>query len=221
MRMSRLTPEGKVVFALLDGPARFGELKVTTSLSGAWLNRTLKQLYRKSIVKYDVVSKTYAVKGIEELQPQIHALMPFYLCEIASVIAEELAGDDRVQAVVLFGSVAEGVATLESDVDLLVVLKELNRKIEDEFNLRISELGFRFRVAIEPTLLGRGDFEATLAANVGIIFGLARGYEVLYDRTLGVLTRLLDESVARVKSEYSFIQEGELWMQKRELTAKV
>ena len=153
--MSRLTPEGKVIFALLDAPARFGELKAATGLSGAWLDRTLKQLYRKGLVEYNVASKTYAVKRTEELLPQIRALMPFYFSEIASMIAEELAGDDRVQAVVLFGSVAAGVATQESDVDLLVVLKELNRKIEDELNLKLSELGFRFKVAIEPTLLGR------------------------------------------------------------------
>ena len=218
--MARLTPEGKVIFALWDTPARFGGLKAATGLSGAWLDRTLKQLHRRGLIEYNVVNKTYAVKRTEQLQSQVDALMPVYLSEVARMVAEELARDDRVQAVVLFGSVVMGRATEKSDVDLLVVLGELDHKIEDEFNLRLSELGFGFGVAIEPTLLSRDDFEATLAANVGLRFGLARGYEVLYDRTQGTLTKVLGESVAGVRDDYLFVREGEVWVPKRELTAK-
>jgi predicted nucleotidyltransferase len=219
--MARLAPEGKVVFALWDAPARFGRLKVMTGLSGAWLDLTLKRLHRRGLIEYDVVSKTYAVKKTEQLQAQVDALMPVYLSEVAIMVTDELVEDERVQAVILFGSVAVGKATYTSDIDLLIVLKELDRRIEDEFNLKLSELGYKFGVAVEPTLLSREDFEATITANVGLIFGLARGHEVLYDRTSGVLIKLLEESVARVRSDYSFVWGGEVWLPKRELTAKV
>jgi predicted nucleotidyltransferase len=220
MKIARLTPQGKVISALWDAPARFGELKVATGLSGAWLDRTLKQLHREGLIEYDVVNKMYAVKSTEQLQSQVDAVTPIYLSEVATMTAEELAKDDRVQAVVLFGSVAMGKATGESDVDLLVVLGALNHKVEDEFKVKLSELGFKFRVTIEPTLLGLDDLKATLAANVGLIFGLARGYEVLYDRTRGLLTKLVEKSVARVRNDYMFVKEGEVWLLRRELTAK-
>jgi len=220
MRMARLSPEGKVVFALWDAPERFGSLKAMTGLSGAWLGRTLKQLHRKGIIEYDVTGRTYAIKKTEQLQTQVNSLMPIYLTEIASRIAEELARDEQVLAVILFGSVAMGRASRKSDIDLLVVLEGLDRKIEREFILRLSNLGFKFGIAIEPVLLSRDDFEGTLAANVGLIFGLARGYEVFYDRELPSLTKLLDESVARVRNDYSFKEEGEIWLPKKELTVK-
>lgn len=220
MRMARLSPVGKVIFALWDAPMRFGSLKTTTGLSGAWLNRTLKQLHRKGVIEHDVTSRTYAIKKTEQLRTQVDSLMPVYLTEVASRVAEELAKDEQVLAVILFGSVAMGKVTLESDIDLLVVLEDFDHKIEREFILRLSDLGFKFGIAIEPVLLTQDDFEGTLAADVGLIFGLARGYEVLYDRELPSLTKLLDESVARVRNEYSFEEEGEIWLPKRALTAK-
>jgi len=209
-----------VVFALWDAPMRFGSLKATTGLSGAWLDRTLKQLHRTGVIEYDVTGKTYAIKKTEQLQTQVDSLIPIYFTEIASRVAEELAKDEQVLAVILFGSVAMGKVTRESDIDFLVVLEDLDRKIEREFISRLSNIGFKFGIAIEPVLLSRDDFEGTLAADVGLIFGLARGYEVLYDRELPSLTKLLDESVARVRNEYSFKEEGEIWLPKRELTAK-
>lgn len=220
MKMARLTPEGKVIFALRGAPARFGSLKAATGLSGAWLVRTLKNLHRRGLIEYDMVSKTYAVKRIEQFQTQVDNLMPVYLSEIASIVAEELARDERVRAVILFGGVAMGVANRESDIDLLVVLGKLDRKIEDEFNLRLSELGCGFGVTIEPTLLGREDFGATLSADVGLIFGLARGHEVLHDQTR-VLTKMLEESVMKIRSNYCFVQEGEVWLPKKGLITKV
>lgn len=218
--MARLSPTGKVIFALWDAPVRFGSLKTATGLSGAWLNRTLKQLHQKGVIEYDVTSRTYAVKKTEQLRTQVDSLMPVYLTEIASMVAEELAKDKRVLAIILFGSVAMGKVTRESDIDFLVVLEDLDRKIEREFISRLSDIGFKFGIAIEPVLLSRDDFEDTLAADVGLIFGLARGYEVLYDKELPSLARLLGESVARVRNEYSFKEEGEIWLPKRELTAK-
>lgn len=221
MRLAQLSPGGKVILALWDAPMRFGSLKAATGLSSAWLDRTLKQLHREGIIEHDVVSKTYAIKKTEQLRTRVDSLMPIYLTEIASRVAEELAKDERVLAIILFGSVAIGRVTPGSDIDLLVVLEELDRKIEGEFILKLSNLGFKFGVAIEPVLLSREDFKSTLAASVGLIFGLARGYEVLYDKELPPLTKLLDESVAKVRTEYSFEKEGEIWLPKKELTAKV
>ena len=209
-----------MIFALWDAPMRFGELKTATGLSGAWLDRTLKQLHRRGLVEYDVLSKMYAVKRTEQLQSQVDALRPVYLFEVANIIAEEIARDERVQAVILFGSVAMGKVTEESDVDLLIVLEELDHKTEGEFRSKLSEFRVRFRVPIEPTLLGRKDFEATLAVDIGLIFGLALGYNLLYDRTHGRLTKLLEESIARVRDNYRFVREGEVWIPRRELTVK-
>lgn len=219
MRIARLTSEGKVIFALWDAPMQFGSLKVVTGLSGAWLARTLKQLDQKGIIKYDVASRTYAIKRTEQLRTQVSLLMSVHLGEVASRIAEELARDKRVLAVILFGSVAMGEATRESDLDLLVVLEEFNRGIEDEFTLELSDLGFKFSVPIELVLLSQEDFESTLASDFGLIFGLARGYEVLYDRAPDLLTKTLYESVLRVRGGYS-LEEGEVWLPKKELTAR-
>lgn len=220
MKMARLSPEGKVVFALWRAPARFGELKTMTGLSGAWLNRTLKQLHRRGIIKYDVVSKTYAIEKTEQLRSQVKSLMSLYLTEVATRIAEELAEDERILAVILFGSVAMKRAVRESDIDLLVVLETFDSKTEREFILKLSDLGFRFGVTIEPVFLSQDDFKGILAADVGLVFGLARGFEVLYDARSPGLAKLLDESVARIRNEYHFREEGEIWLPKRELTVK-
>jgi predicted nucleotidyltransferase len=191
-----------------------------TGLSSAWLDRTLKKLHQNGLIEYDLTTKTYAARKTEQLRVQVDAVWPVYLREVAERLADELADDARVRAIVLFGSVVRGEVTKNSDIDLLVILEKLNWSVEEDFRLRVSELGFKFDLTIEPVFLGSDDFRATLEADVGLIFGLARGYVVLRDQTDGALTKLLNDSVAKVQNEYFFVEEGEVWLPRKELTAK-
>ena len=50
---------------------------------------------------------------------------------------------DRIESIILFGSVARGVAKEESDVDILIVTKD------EDFRLRRALIGIAFDILLE------------------------------------------------------------------------
>ena len=89
---------------------------------------------------------------------------------------------DRVEAIVLYGSVARGDAGPDSDVDVLVVgsgddgIGKSIREIESD---RARETGYRFFV--ETTAYGRGEFLKFLRLGSPLIMNILEDGVVLYD----------------------------------------
>jgi len=108
----------------------------------------------------------------------------------------EKFGEDLI-SVVLFGSVAKGVAERYSDIDLLVVIRGL-----PPFNERIpliSEICYRIliehKVSMSPILLTPEEFDKDVNAGFPLFLGVITGYEAVFDKdrfSTRLLTRFSD-----------------------------
>ena len=134
VKMFRSTPEFKVLSALVNGGKSFNELKTETGLSGRWLGKTLVELSKDGFIRkreslYQLVSvesvREIVRDELNELNKCVAVLLPsLYMREKAVRAANVISGDKNVIGIVLFGSVAKSVATLESDIDLRVICSE-------------------------------------------------------------------------------------------------
>ena len=89
---------------------------------------------------------------------------------------------DRVEAIVLYGSVARGDAGPDSDVDVLVVGSGddgIGKSIREVESDRARETGYRFFV--ETTAYGRGEFLKFLRLGSPLIMNILEDGVVLYD----------------------------------------
>ena len=91
---------------------------------------------------------------------------------------------EQLMAVVVYGSHARGTATLGSDVDLLVVVRELPRdwefihRLEDEWARRGRRLGKRFQVL----LASPEDVEDSVEWAAPLMLEIYNTHEVVFDR---------------------------------------
>jgi len=66
---------------------------------------------------------------------------------------------DKIGQVVLFGSVARGESDEESDVDIMIVLKNGSRKLRDEISMASFDLILRNNVILSPMVMDRKTYE--------------------------------------------------------------
>lgn len=66
---------------------------------------------------------------------------------------------DRILQVVLFGSVARGESDEESDIDILVVLKNGNNRLRDEISMACFEMTLNSNVILSPIVMNKNTFD--------------------------------------------------------------
>lgn len=66
---------------------------------------------------------------------------------------------DKILKVVLFGSVARGKYDEESDIDILVVLKNGSRKLRDEISMASFDLILKNDVILSPLVMDKKTYE--------------------------------------------------------------
>lgn len=89
--------------------------------------------------------------------------------EIAKKFADAVLKNfgDKIENIILFGSVARGMSNEESDIDILVIIKE------EDFRIRRELIGMAFRVLLKThndisvKVLSKRDFDA--AVNISFI----------------------------------------------------
>lgn len=91
---------------------------------------------------------------------------------------------NQVVSIVLFGSVAKGKARISSDVDLLVILKEVPldwREKDKMFSDILLDILLRYHLRIFPIITSQA--VALNSARLGnpLFYGILTGYLVLYD----------------------------------------
>jgi len=104
----------------------------------------------------------------------------------AKLMAGELGRDERILAVILFGSLARNEASEESDIDLLAVTEE---DMEWELNRKAYDLMFKYDVPVDVICLTLEDLIINLIEETAFAFSILESYEVLFDRD-GVETLL-------------------------------
>lgn len=125
---------------------------------------------------------------------------------------KEKFGKDLV-SVVLFGSVAKGTAKEYSDIDLLIVAKELP-PFEERIPL-ISDLCYemliKYKVSISPILMTPEEFDKNISAGFPLFLGVIMGYKPIFDKnrfSANLLTKFsnaLKKEGARFKDGVWFI----------------
>jgi DNA polymerase sigma len=133
-QLIKITPEGKIIAALITSPKSYSGLKSATKLSDRWLSKKLEELSSSGIV--DRRGNNYQLKNPTEIINADPIFAKYLQGKIslkakARLIAEEISHNKQVVAVILFGSVAKEQASKESDIDLLVVTET---EMEDQLN---------------------------------------------------------------------------------------
>ncbi len=207
MKTLQITPEGKVVLALAEGPKSYSELRL--GLSDSWLSRKIKELLDAGIIERK--EGRYTLSRIDVLEEDPLALE--YLGHSSSplakarLIVEELGKDARVLAILLFGSTAKGSWGEESDLDLLVIT-DGDVELYDE----TLGLSLRYSVPIEAVFLSLNDLLMHISLRSTLMLGVLEGYSVLLDRVgIGRLLGYIDE---RVREEFEYDREAGAWIRR-------
>jgi len=201
MKIYDLTPEGKIINALVDMDLSFNGLLKETGLSGRWLALKLKELVGLRVVTQSL-DKRYRLNHLK-----LQELVAENLGSIARLIAFELAKNREVIAVILFGSVAKAREKKESDIDLLIVT-ERAVTLGDV----ISQLMFQFNVQIEAVIVTFQELLTAIRIKPPLLFGIMEGYAILFDR--GGVASILKTVEMDVRREWVYDEEVDVWVKK-------
>ena len=95
---------------------------------------------------------------------------------------KEKFGDDLI-SIILFGSYARGTATEYSDIDLLIIVKNLPERRIDRYKI-IKDIDLEFLkkycIALSPILVKPE--ELSIKSINPLIYGILTGYRVIYDK---------------------------------------
>ncbi|MCP8322494.1 MAG: nucleotidyltransferase domain-containing protein [archaeon] len=213
-RLVEITPKGRIVAALIEGPKSYGELKSATGLSDRWLSKKLRELSSTRIIEH--YGNRYRLRNLIEII-DVDLIFAQLLQTRASLkvkarlIAEEISYNKQVVAVVLFGSVAKGKAKEESDIDILIVV---DREMDDQLNSIVYNLMFKYDVSIEAIIQTYDELIENLQAKTAFSFGLLEGYQVLYDH--GGVEGLLSIKKREMEEDWVYDGEAGAWIQKRD-----
>ena len=112
--------------------------------------------------------------------------------------------------IIVFGSVAQGRADFDSDVDMLVVVDEWEESSERGIHETISRLAVEMGIPVEAIVVSATGIKALLEHEFRFLFGLLEGYIILYDKAN--VTKLLHTKEQEIKSKYEYHEEVSLWL---------
>lgn len=212
-KLVEITPEGKIVAALVDGPKSYGELKSATALSDRWLSKKLRELSSNGLIEHH--ENNYRLKNPTEIIKADPIFAQFLQKRVslklkAKLIAEEISLNREVVAVVLFGSVAKDEADESSDIDMLVVTES---EMEETISDALYDLMFKYDVPAEAIFLTYEDLIINLQNKTAFSFGLLEGYQILCDR--GGVENLFSIKRKEILEDWIYDEEAEAWIQRR------
>jgi len=212
MKLVEIKPEGKILEALMSGPKSYSELKSITRLSDRWLSRKITELSSDLLIEKH--KNRYKLKNpskVIKIDPLFERILKEKLTleEKARLIADEISLNNVI-AVVLFGSLAKGIAREESDIDLLIIIESKESK---DLNEKIYELMFRYDVPVEAVFLNFDEFLTHIIEKTSFLLGILEGYIVLYDR--GGIEEILALKKNEVEREYFYDKVTDTWIQKK------
>jgi len=208
-----ITPEGKILAALIESPKSYGGLKSATGLSDRWLSKKLTELSSSGMIEH--YRNNYQLKNPREIIAADPVFAQYLRARLspkakARFIAEEISHNEHVVAVILFGSLAKGQAREESDIDLLVITEV---EMEDQLSHLIYNLMFKHDVPVEAIFMTYDDLIINLQAKTAFSFGLLEGYQILYDR--GGVENLLSIKKKHIQEDWIYDEEAQAWIQKK------
>ncbi len=197
----------------MESSKSYTELRAATKLSDRWLSKKLKELTSSGLItqilgkKYQLTNPTVIVHSDPVFAEFLQSRSSLSLR--ARLIAEELSRVEGVLAVVLFGSVAKGKATTESDIDLMIISES---ELEDRLNDTLYELMFRYDAPVEGLFLTYEELLMSLQEKSALALGILEAYRILYDRA--GLEMLLALKKQQIQEEWTYDEEAEAWIRK-------
>jgi predicted nucleotidyltransferase len=161
----------KIARAILDYPERdwsVPELEKITGAPHATVWRTVLDMENSKILRSRLLGKKTKLFNLIEGSPYLPALKSavsvevFPLQEVAKEFAREVSKLGAVKSCVLYGSVARGAATLESDIDVLVLVKRLTKALEALITKIAGDVSHRTGRSIVPIILPDTKFDEML-----------------------------------------------------------
>jgi predicted nucleotidyltransferase len=178
----------KIVTFLLNHEAAMSEREIASVLnvSHMSINRIMKELADINFVHYVTIGKahlwkvnrgSYAFGVLSQLINDISKIKG-PLEDLKKTILENLPGS-IVKKVVLFGSVAKGIEKENSDIDIFILVKNLEKKKEVEaFVERLSNKCFDlYGNGLAPYILT--DHEINQRRNLGVIQEINQGIQLI------------------------------------------
>jgi len=217
-RLVSLKLEGKIVLSLISGfwglsdyPKRFSEIKRILNVSDPGLYKALQRIKAEGIMERNE-QRRYHVKP--EFRDQagklLRPLYNEYLLERARLIAESLRQLEGVMLIIVFGSVAQGKADFDSDIDMLVVVNEWKESSERRIHETISRLAVEMGIPVEAIVISATSIKALLEHEFQFLFGLLEGYIILYDKAN--VAKLLHAKEQEIKGKYEYHEDVPLWL---------
>ena len=127
----------------------------------------------------------------------------------ARQFAAELSNHEGVLAVVLFGSIAKGTSTEDSDIDLLIVTEQ---DMEDQLNKPIYDLMFRYDAPVEALFLTYEELLMSLQEKNALALGILEAYQIFEDK-IG-LEALFSFKKRQIQEEWTYDNETGTWIRK-------
>jgi len=164
--LSKSENELKVIKALMEFPDRNWSLRDLSDESGVpkttvW--RAINRLEEKNFVYTSEVGKSKMVKvknrGVLKKILKLSRAEIDELEEVAKRFVEEIKEIEGFKRCVLFGSVARGTADLNSDIDILILLREEDAKMEEEMSQIAERISSKESVRIMPDIMEEERFE--------------------------------------------------------------
>jgi len=209
--------EGRVVLSLISGlwglsdyPKRFTELRQLLGVSDPGLSKALRRLQAEGIIERTDLGYRVNPRLRNRLSDSLRSLYSLFLLERMRLVVEDLQRFNQIISLVVFGSVAQGRADYDSDVDLLVVVEKWDEPLELGIREAVSKLTVRLGVPIEPVVLSTSGLRILLRQELQFLFGILEGYIVLYDKA--DIAEALRAKEEEVESRYEYHREVPIWM---------
>ncbi len=145
------SPEAEILWLVFDFPTKglhFREVERRTSLSIGTVSKYAKKLAEKGLVELEEIANTTVIKANTDSEDYKKMKRTHNLARIGETgLTEYLKKELRPDALVLFGSYAEGTDVESSDVDIAVLggrdktpnLDEFEEKLNRGINLTRAE----------------------------------------------------------------------------------
>ncbi len=141
------------------------ELEKITGVPHATVWRTVLDMENAKILRSRLLGKKTKIFNLIKGSPYLLALKSavatesFPLREVAEEFVREVSKLKAILSCILYGSVARGAATLESDVDVLVLIKRSTKALEAQITKIASDVSHRTGCSIVPTVLPDAKFD--------------------------------------------------------------
>ena len=177
---------------LEDFMASGREISRAISVTAPATHTALKELYEQGILKREIKGKFHLYRLNTKSRIVKAILVPAFrkensfLKDAVSFIVQALRKNkiaNKLSSVVLYGSQYTKKATLESDIDIAVVVKNAKdiKTIEDIFIEKISsEFEEYFQIRIDTYIKTKKEFISRLKKKLSPVASLMKSYSVIY-----------------------------------------